>query len=1602
MKRLISPILVALFLVLPLRLLAVLGDGYQDFSTFTGTGAPQFLNGFYTVTGTNAGDTTIYKDGPGLYTQTPGTGPFVIQVSADNINEASFYLDSFRIDDPFAGGPYTVVLTGTDVSNGTHIDNLGALSAGTHTITASKNNYHVRLKSYTLSVTNAWDIANFTLAGFTASASLPPPPAVTSVSPIAGPLGGGNSVTITGTNLSGATAVKFGSTNATGFTVNSNTQITATAPAGSAGTVDITVTTSEGTSTTNAGDQYVYVTAPTVTSILPTAGPTGGGTSVVITGSNLTGTTAVKFGSTNATGFTVNSNSQITATAPAGSAGTVDITATTAGGTSATSSADQFTYVAAPSITSISPTAGPTGGGTTVTLTGTNFSGATDVNFGATPATGFTVNSATSITATAPAGTGTVDVRVTTAGGTSATSSADQFTYVPAPAVTSISPTAGPTGGGTTVTLTGTNFTGATDVNFGATPATGFTVNSATSITATAPFGTGTVDVRVTTAGGTSATSSADQFTYVPAPAVTSISPTAGPTGGGTTVTLTGTTFTGATAVNFGATPATGFSVNSATSITATAPAGTGTVDVRVTTAGGTSATSSADQFTYVAAPTVTSISPTSGPTAGGTSVTLTGTHFTGATDVKFGATNATGFTVNSATSITATSPAGSAGTVDITVTTTGGTSATSSADQFTYVAAPTVTSISPTSGPTAGGTSVTLTGTHFTGATDVKFGATNATGFTVNSATSITATSPAGSASTVDITVTTVGGTSATSSADQFTYVAPPTVTAVTPNGGPLAGGTSVTLTGTNLTGATAVKFGLANAASFAVNSATSITATSPAGSAGTVNVTVTTVGGTSATGAGNQFSYLTTPSITSALTASGTYGQAFTTYTITATNSPTSFGATGLPAGLAVSTSTGAITGTPAAAGTFSVTISATNSGNTGTATLVLTIQKSVLTITANDATRAYGAANPAFSVRYTGLKNGDTDASLTVQPSLDCAAILASDAGSYPIVPSAAVTPNYEIYYVAGSLTVTKLPQTITFTQPADALSTDNPFNLYALSSSGLPVTFSVVSGPALLTGNLLSLSGAPGTVTVRASQAGDKNHEAATPVDRSFKVTAVQQLVYMGTIQSGSATQPVAALYNAQTRKGTLIGRLPGLNESFALPFTVAINGTWSAAQLTTPTAPALVGVLRSFNGLLSGTTLSGSIDGTGMSFSLAQDPVTGPSAAYAGYYHASRLLSSQGTLDTVVGTQGEVCMVLNTQGILADFSLTIDAAGFLHLEVPYTVSGDGNTRSILATPVTVNLHGSIDPQSTSIHALVDIVGYPQQSYAGQSSTTLRTDRLSNLSTLGQVSTSNNVTLITGFVISGPVAKPVLLRAVGPSLANFGVTNALAAPRLRVVQNGTLLKEVTGWNPELAAEFTRLGAFALKAGSTDAAVELTLDPGVYTMQVLDGDASGSALAEIYDASLNPQADYQRLVNISSRGSITSTAQQLTGGFVFGGNSPKKILVRAVGPGLIPYGVSGTLTDPVLKLYNSSSSVIASNDNWENATAIDASQVAASAAEISAAASATGAFPLVSGSKDAALLITLPPGVYTATVNSASSSATGVTLIEIYEVP
>ncbi len=283
---------------------------------------------------------------------------------------------------------------------------------------------------------------------------------------------------------------------------------------------------------------------------------------------------------------------------PAEAAGTVDVTVTTSGGTSATSSADQYTYTAAPTIAKVTPAAGPLAGGGTVTITGANLAGATAVHFGPTPAT-FTPVSASLVTATVPVGSGTVDVTVTTPGGVSPAGTADHYAYLPRPTVTKISPIDGPLGGGTTVTITGTGFSQVSAVKFG-TKAAKYVVASATRLTATALAGSGTADITVTTPGGTSKAVTADRFSYLPRPAVTRISPSRGTSKGGTTVTITGTGFTAVSTVWFGS-KAAHFKVASSTKITATAPAGSGTVNLKVATPGGISNIVAADRYTYVA-----------------------------------------------------------------------------------------------------------------------------------------------------------------------------------------------------------------------------------------------------------------------------------------------------------------------------------------------------------------------------------------------------------------------------------------------------------------------------------------------------------------------------------------------------------------------------------------------------------------------------------------------------------------------------------------------------------------------------------------------------------------------------------------------------------------------------------------------------------------------------------------------------------------------------------------------------------------------------------------------------------------------------------------
>jgi len=257
-----------------------------------------------------------------------------------------------------------------------------------------------------------------------------------------------------------------------------------------------------------------------------------------------------------------------------------------------------------------------------------------------------------------------------------------------------------------------------------------------------------------------------------------------GPAGGGATVTITGTSFvpgndpqTGKpkTTVMFGTAAATDVSVGSGDGTTllckTPAAAGQSEVDVIVTTLGGSSTPSAASKYTFVPVPTVTAVSPDSGPVAGGEQVTITGTGLTGATTVHFGTATAAIAAGGTDTSLTVTTPVGTAGPVHVTVTTDGGTSAESDADQYTYLAKPTVTALSPKTGPAAGGTTVTVTGTNLASATSVTFGGTAVTPTSVTG-TSLKAVSPAGTAGDVHVVVhTTLAGDSTESDADLFTY---------------------------------------------------------------------------------------------------------------------------------------------------------------------------------------------------------------------------------------------------------------------------------------------------------------------------------------------------------------------------------------------------------------------------------------------------------------------------------------------------------------------------------------------------------------------------------------------------------------------------------------------------------------------------------------------------------------------------------------------------------------------------------------------------------------------------------------------------------------
>ena len=695
-------------------------------------------------------------------------------------------------------------------------------------------------------------------------------PTVSSVSPNNGSTAGGTAVTITGTNFAAGATATFGGTAATNVVVVNSTTITAMTPAGSAGAVTVMVTVNGQSGSLSNG--FTYLAPPTVSGVSPNSGSTLGGTAVTITGTNFAAGATATFGGAAATNVVVVNSTTITATTPAGSAGAVTVVVTVNGQNG--SLTNGYTYVVVPTVTSVSPNNGSTAGGTAVTITGTNFAAGATATFGGTAATNVVVVNSTTITATTPAhAAGAVTVTVTVNGQNG--NLANGFTYngavaisfVQVAAATPQSPTGtvsvsypgAETAGDLNVVVVGWNDTTATvqsvkdsggnNYTLAIGPTNGTALRQSIYYLSNIVGGNNTVTVTF------NQPAASPDIRILEYRGVTTVDVTAGASGNSAAANSGAATTIYSNELIFGAD--TVFTENAAagsgfTSRIITSPDGDLAEDKVVTSAGSNSATATLTSsgpwvmqmvtFSAVSGsvPTVSSVSPNNGSTAGGTAVTITGTNFAAGATATFGGTAATNVVVVNSTTITAMTPAGSAGAVAVMVTV--NSQSGSLSNGFTYLAPPTVSGVSPNSGSTLGGTAVTITGTNFAAGATATFGGAAATNVVVVNSTMITATTPAGSAGAVTVVVTVNGQNG--SLTNGYTYVVVPTVTSVSPNNGSTAGGTAVTITGTNFAAGATATFGGTAATNVVVVNSTTITATTPAGSAGAVTVMVTVNG--------------------------------------------------------------------------------------------------------------------------------------------------------------------------------------------------------------------------------------------------------------------------------------------------------------------------------------------------------------------------------------------------------------------------------------------------------------------------------------------------------------------------------------------------------------------------------------------------------------------------------------------------------------------------------------------------------------------------------------------------------------------------------------
>ena len=596
-----------------------------------------------------------------------------------------------------------------------------------------------------------------------------------------------------------------------------------------------------------------------------------------------------------------------------------------------------------------------------------------------------------------------------------------------------------------------------------------------------------------------------------------------------------------------------------------------------------------------------------------------------------------------------------------------------------------------------------------------------------------------------------------------------------------------------------------------------------------------------------------------------------------------------------------------------------------------------------------------------------------------------------------------------------------------------------NFSGLTSSGI-VNVVTANGAAVLSGTPTT----PGTYTFQMIAYWYPNATGLSTSAKSYTVTVIQGAVTLPVLVSNPSSQTIITgsqlnLSVSVTGTANYQWQLNGVNivgatqSSYSVTSATSVNaGTYtclvsnsagsvtsSPAVVTVVSAPVIVSSPPPTQSVAIGSNVTLSVLASGSTTPNYQWQFNGVSifgatsstlslnsvsAANSGTYTCivSNIAGSVSTIPSVLSVLANAPAILSnptsqsaTLGSTIVFS--VSATSNASLTYQWNLNGvaiagatssscivkaDSTSKAGNYTCVVTNSGGSV----TTSPAVLSLV------------TTSKPGRLVNLSVLTMDGTGAQM-LTLGFVNGGAGtagSQTLLVRASGPTLTGFSVANVLADPTLALYQGSSVLVSNDNWGSTalnitaVTAADTATGAFPFSSTSSlDSAVVQSLASGSYTVQVVgNGSGVGKTLAEVYDDTVIYTSTSPRLVNLSCR-QLVPTGGMLTAGFVISGDTSKTVLIRASGPTLTTYGVTGVMPDPQINVY-SGSTVIASNAGW------------AGDASIATIASTIGAFPYASStSKDSAVLITLAPGSYTAQASS-SSGTSGTTIVEVYEVP